>query len=237
MKYQFFLPLVAVISTVQADYHSWKPPKPTDRRSPCPMVNALANHNFIARNGLNISLTDFETALSEAVNLDKAATDLVATVALTTSTTGRNDTLNLDDISKHGVIEHDGSLSRADIYFGDNHSFNCSIWNFTKSHFTSSVIDVQTAAQARAATLKRAAATNPEFNLTAAAARFSLIESALYLSVFGDAVDGNAVTKHVQVFFEQERLPYAEGWKRPNTTLTAASLIGLVGKLAAVQVS
>ncbi|KAM0269064.1 hypothetical protein ACHAQH_009829, partial [Verticillium albo-atrum] len=165
------------------------------------MVNSLANHAYLPRDGLNISLADLIIAFTDAVNLEPSATALVGTRALTASTTGNNGTFNLDDIDAHGVIEHDGSLSRNDIYFGDNHSFNRTIWDSVASHFTNRTISIQTAAAARKARLQAAAAANPEFNLNADGVQFSFIETALYLSIFGNVNDGNAVTKWVRVMF------------------------------------
>ncbi|KPM42491.1 hypothetical protein AK830_g4077 [Neonectria ditissima] len=130
-------------------------------------------------------------------------------------------------LDKHGIIEHDGSLSRNDIYFGDNHSFNRTIWSSVSSHFNQSTISIQTAAAARKARLQAAAAANPQFSLPADAVQFSFIETALYLSVFGNVQDGNAVTEWVKVLFEQERLPFREGFTRSDTVITAAGILGL----------
>jgi hypothetical protein len=66
------------------------------------MVNALANHGFLPRNGLNVSMDDLVTAFNASVNLEAAATELVGAKALTASTTGNPDTFNLDDLDKHG---------------------------------------------------------------------------------------------------------------------------------------
>lgn len=195
-------------------------------RSPCPMLNSLANHGYLPRNGQNISLAELVQTLSDVVNMDPEATRLVGVRALSISTTGNPDTFNLDDLNAHGgesgaivlaessspsvgidtvltsqVIEHDGSLSRNDIYFGDNHSFNRSIWSSVACFFTERTISIQTAANARKARLQAAAAKNPDFNLDAGGTQISLIETALYLSVFGDPNEGNAVTRWVRVLF------------------------------------
>lgn len=179
------------------------------------MVNSLANHGYLPHDGLNISLSDLIVAFTDAVNLDPAATVLVGQKALTT---GNNVTFDLDNLNKHGgkaidlnmcasvnkstsVIEHDGSLSRNDVYFGDNHSFNQTIWETVASHFTEPTISIQTAATARKERLQAAAAANPEFSLSADEAKFSFIETALYLSIFGNTEDGNATTEWVKVMF------------------------------------
>ncbi|TQN70333.1 putative sterigmatocystin biosynthesis peroxidase stcC, partial [Colletotrichum shisoi] len=179
MLFKSTLALSLVLSAdafaVRRGANDWSAPTADDRRSPCPMVNSLANHGYLPRTGLN--------------------------KALLTSTTGNNATFNLDDLNTHGVIEHDGSLSRNDIYFGDNHSFNQTIWESVASHFTEPTISISTAAKARKARLQDAASVNPEFTLTADGAQFSFIETALYLSVFGNLDNGDANTEWVKVLF------------------------------------
>ena len=71
-------------------------------RSPCPMVNSLANHGYLPRDGLNISMEQLVAGFTAGVNLAADATELVGRQALKASTTGRNDTFDLDDLSRHG---------------------------------------------------------------------------------------------------------------------------------------
>ncbi|KAM0338179.1 hypothetical protein ACHAPU_011429 [Fusarium lateritium] len=212
--------------------NEWQAPTSSDRRSPCPMLNAVTNHGYLPRNGLNISLDDLIVAFTDVVNLDPAATTLVGSKALKT---GDGVTFNLDDLKMHGVLEHDGSLSRADTYSGDASSFNETIWKQTSSHFNESTISIQTAAIARKERLSAAAAANPEFDLPAAQVQISLIETALYLSVFGNTDNGNANTQWVKTLFEHERLPYEEGFKRSEEVITASGILGIVGKVAAAS--
>lgn len=68
------------------------------------MVNTLANHGFLPRNGLNVSMDDLTTGFAAAVNLAPGATELVGAKALTASTTGNPSTFNLDDLDKHGSM-------------------------------------------------------------------------------------------------------------------------------------
>jgi hypothetical protein len=62
------------------------------------MLNALANHNFLPHNGLNISMATLITALNDSINLASDATELVGGLALTT---GNNVTFDLDNLDKH----------------------------------------------------------------------------------------------------------------------------------------
>ncbi|KAH9211757.1 Chloroperoxidase [Leptodontidium sp. 2 PMI_412] len=230
-----FITLVAIFGTTGFCFSDckWIAPSSTDRRSPCPMVNSLANHGFLPHNGLNISMADLITAFNESINLAPAATQLVGQKALLASTTGSSATFNLDDINTHGIIEHDGSLSRNDIYFGDNHSFNSTIWNSVAAFFTNKTISLATAKSARSSRLAAAAAVNPAFNMSASDVQFSSIETALYLTVFADPdVTSEARTEWVDVLFAKERLPYEEGWRRSQVQLTPAGILGLAAQVA-----
>jgi hypothetical protein len=101
------------------------------------------------------------------------------------------------------VLEHDASLSRNDFYFGNDHSFNSTIWDQTAAHFTSSTISFTTAAAARSARIAAASAVNPQFNMTATEHTNSYFESALYIGVFGNLTTGNAVTEWVHILFSK----------------------------------
>lgn len=147
------------------------------------------------------------------------------------------------------MIEHDGSLSRADAYFGDNHSLNWTVWNETKSYFEGDTISVLEAAKARAARLKTSAAANPEYEITDGDNQSSLFETAFLLLTFGDG--NEAKTEWVRVMFgklfsgtydkdryadvevENERLPYAEGYVRPEKPITSEDLADVSDKLIA----
>ncbi|KAL8370093.1 hypothetical protein RB595_000455 [Gaeumannomyces hyphopodioides] len=214
------------------DDHSWKAPGPNDLRGPCPMVNTLANHGYLPRDGRKLNLINLIKGLDAGVNLDAAATTLVGAVALTT---GNLLWFNLDDLNKHGIIEHDGSLSRNDVALGDNHSFNAAIWATTAARFPAGngTIDIATAAAARKARLAEAKAANPKFDLGLLGEQFSQIETALYLSVFGNTDTGDARSDWVKILFQEERLPLAEGWTRPANKITISGLSSLRNKINA----
>lgn len=76
--------------------------RPNLDRSPCPMLNSLANHGFIPRNGRNVSIDQLVNALDEALNVSPLSTRPVAELGATTSTTGNPTTLHLKDLAKHG---------------------------------------------------------------------------------------------------------------------------------------
>lgn len=165
------------------------------------MLNALANHGYIARDGRDISLLDLQTGFNESVHFVADILVVVGNVALTLSTTKNQSTFDLIDLAAHNVIEHDASLSRNDAYFGDDLHFNPSIWAAVATHFSEETIPIATAARARLDRLAAAQSVNPNFDLTASGAQGSLIETALYQIVLGDLQYGNPPTEWVNIFF------------------------------------
>lgn len=75
-------------------------------RSPCPMLNALANHGYLPRDGKDISLACLVTALQDSINLAPDATLIAGVIALKASTTGNALAFHLSDLNKHGGNAH-----------------------------------------------------------------------------------------------------------------------------------
>ncbi|KAH8647342.1 Chloroperoxidase [Xylariales sp. PMI_506] len=232
----FVVPKAAAAGYAPEGYE-WQPPTATDSRSPCPMLNTLANHGFLRRDGKNISADEIHWAFNASVHwVNDAVFDSLVDEALSASTTGNASTFNLQDSVKHDVIEHDGSLSRNDLYFGDNLHFNASIWASVAAWFTDDVISIETAAQARAARVAAAQAANPEFDVPLNVSSNTVFETALYLVTFGEKLVGNAPTSYIKAFFEDERLPYEEGYTRPDEEIISTDAITLAALVAAVSV-
>lgn len=78
-----------------------------------------------------------------------------------------------------------GLYSRGDAYFGDDHSFNQTIFDQTKSYWKGSIINYQNAADAFAARVRTSKATNPEFSLTSQRLLMGAGASGLFTVVFG----------------------------------------------------
>ena len=119
-KIGFFL-LFATLVICDPEGHPWQHPLSTDRkaevshmlfddrqlimsldRSPCPGINALANHGYLPRNGLNISLEQFITGIMDGLNFEPNFTITAVDVYQNFTTTGYNNTLNLNDLGHHG---------------------------------------------------------------------------------------------------------------------------------------
>ncbi|KAG7289141.1 hypothetical protein NEMBOFW57_005504 [Staphylotrichum longicolle] len=202
-------------------------------RSPCPMLNALANHGYLPRDGKDISLARLVTALQDSINLAPDATLIAGVIALKASTTG-------NALTFHLIIEHDGSLSRHDIHPppADNHSFAPEVWATVVSQFgESETISIETAAKARKVRVEAARDADPAgFSMSAGDQKASVIETCLYLRVFGEGVEGKAKKEWVRVLFEQERLPFEQGFTRSEKLLTISDILTLEEKVNAATV-
>ncbi|TVY73168.1 putative sterigmatocystin biosynthesis peroxidase [Lachnellula suecica] len=225
--------LANALALPTSDVPSWTPPGPNDIRGPCPLLNTLANHNIIPHNGKNITLPILVAGFNKYINVGSDVAIGAGSAALTLSPIPNSLSFDLSDIDKHDAIEHDGSLSRLDAFQGNDHSFNPYIYAQTQSYFTQTTIDIPTAAKARAARINNAKMMNPTFALSTSGTSGSLGETSFYLSVFGDPVTGVAQKNWVNVFFQEERLPYAEGWTRRTAETNFTSLGAMSQKIVA----
>ncbi|KAJ6562660.1 Cloroperoxidase [Mycena capillaripes] len=205
------------------DQHQWIAPKATDQRSPCPGLNTLANHGYLPRNGLNISVPMIMQAAIDGFNVGPDAILQAAKFGLLSGDDFT--TMNLDPLKLHNLIEHDASVSRSDFGVGDNLHFNEMIFStLANSNPGVDYYNATSAGQVQHDRLAISLATNP--NITNTPKEFLLRgrESALYLSIMGDPLTGVAPKKFVNIFFREERLPIQEGWKRSTTLITAETL-------------
>lgn len=192
----------------------WRPAGPNDVRAPCPMLNALANHGYLPHDGKDISKEHTITALGNALNIDKEFATALYQNGISANPDANATTFSLSDLTRHNVVEHDASLSRQDFYFGNDHTFNKEIFEETRSHWVGSVIDVQTAANARQARVKTSKATNPTFDIPEAILTSSYGESAFPIVVMGNKAAGTVQKNWVEYLFENERLPFSLGWTK-----------------------
>ncbi|GIJ91753.1 hypothetical protein Asppvi_010725 [Aspergillus pseudoviridinutans] len=118
-----FLPRRHVGSVVPSDHPGhggvwpqFQAPSPaTDSRSPCPALNALANHGILPRSGKHISYKHLSHAIQHAYNLAPSLADqLTASAYQLDQGRGR---IDLQDLSALNVIQHDASFTRPDIAF------------------------------------------------------------------------------------------------------------------------
>ncbi|KAF7586686.1 hypothetical protein BBP40_008492 [Aspergillus hancockii] len=209
----------------------WAPPGHNDVRSPCPVLNALANHDVLQHDGKDISQQDTIQALDLALNVDRGLSEILFAMALETNPTPNATTFSLDDLDRHNIIEHDGSLSRGDFYSGDNHSFNQTTFDEARSYWTQPIIDLHAGAKARLARINTSKSTNPTFDLSGLRLRFSYAQTATYILVFGDRVSGTVNRSWVEYVFENERLPVELGWDRRESPIATSDLDSMIDRV------
>ncbi|KAI0905342.1 Chloroperoxidase [Ustulina deusta] len=200
--------------------HAWAPAGPGDLRGPCPMMNTLANHGFIQRDGGNITRDNAVNALNEALNFSPALANIMFDQAIIANPEPNATYFTLDHLNKHNLLEHDASLSRSDAYFGNNHVFNQTVFDETKKWWAAPVLNASMLANAKVARQLSSKAFNPTYVFTVVTEEFSLGEVVAPVIAFGD-IDTITVNRTlVEYFFENERLPTALGWKKTEQSVS-----------------
>lgn len=170
--------------------------------------------------------------LSEGLNIGAEVTVALGGAALGTS---KNPTSGSFDLSDLIAIEHDSSMSRQDAALGGNaQPFYAPSWQqYVAALNGKTVIDVPAASKAKFSRYNDSLTHNPEFKYGVREAVLAYGENALYLQVMGDPVTGRAKIEYVRMFFEQEKLPYALGWRPNATPITLASVGAMIVRLLA----
>ncbi|KAL2887722.1 putative sterigmatocystin biosynthesis peroxidase stcC [Ceratocystis lukuohia] len=203
------------------DPNQWIPPKEGDGKWFVGNDFNLANHGYLPRNGRDISESQLYDVMFKVAGIDKAGVDtLGGKEALKFSSTG---TFSLDDLNAHDVIEHDCSLSRDNSQSGNNWSFDAQIWATVSSFFNTPL--VSTMQLGRAIKFRQdsdplndpARALSPEANMR------SLIDAAVLWRVFHNGEGANLAW--INTLFEQERLPFAEGWDFPSERISSFEIL------------
>ncbi|EPQ54008.1 Cloroperoxidase, partial [Gloeophyllum trabeum ATCC 11539] len=81
-------------------------------RSPCPALNALANHGYLPRSGTKIHFRQLARALHDVYHLSYPLSAFLASAAFVAL--GQFSDLSLGDLCRHNHIEHDASLAHRD---------------------------------------------------------------------------------------------------------------------------
>ncbi|RDL40481.1 uncharacterized protein BP5553_00460 [Venustampulla echinocandica] len=217
------------------EHHTWSPPTDSDVRSPCPCLNSLSNHGFLPHSGRNLTMDKLIKAFKEGVNLGPDATTFAGGLAMKSNPIPNATWFDLDMLDQHNFpIEHDGSLSRADAYFGNNHDFSPEVWGAYMARLEGhEIISIELASKARAEHVYAQSLINPEFFLNEDLLGDSLLETALLISIFGDPALGNAKKSWIESFFRNERFPVSEGWEPRADEANLTTATAMIGKLQA----
>lgn len=230
------------VALAQLTEEAWpfQAPQPGDLRSPCPALNAAANHGILPRNGRDIDLEMMGAAVRLAYNMTYDAMLVVGEPGLTTSTTGNASTFHLSDLAQHmpQAVEHDGSLTREDAYFGRGkpiqNDFSWKAWGRTLDSWgNASIIDFRVAATELKARFDYGMQFNPEFNATFARTG-ALLQYGLMMSTFGNTLTGDGNVSLIRYWVEKERLPLEFGWQPSKSELNLPENLLLAGNISAI---
>jgi hypothetical protein len=150
------------------------------------MLNTLANHGHLPRNGKGITKQVAVDALSSVLNWDSSIVQPLWDFARPTNPDPNATSFDLSHLTTHNILEHDASLSRQDANFGPADMFDEKTWNETLQYFTGPIIDLSMSSRARTARVVTSAATNPQFTLPQLGAHFIYGETAAYQLVLGE---------------------------------------------------
>lgn len=225
--------LLASLAPAPADdprFTNWTAPGPGDVRSPCPGLNALANHGFIHHNGKDLTIPHLLTGLAQGLNMGADFTVLIGAAGLLSAPNPFGGSFDLNHLDQHNfVIEHDGSLSRGDAYFGNNYAFNETIFDsFLANFHGADVTSVSSSSAARWSRIQDSMRTNPTMVYGLREFIFSSGETAIYVQTMSSPTVNAAPLEYVDTLFREERLPYAEGWRvspEPITLLTLGAYV------------
>ncbi|EMD33529.1 heme-thiolate peroxidase [Gelatoporia subvermispora B] len=101
--------------------HAFCPAKKTDSRSPCPALNALANHGYLPRDGKRISAKIVTNALEEGYHCSGPLAYVLAHGGFLLLGQ-RGQTICLADLARHNRIEHNASLAHPDAGHRDEYA-------------------------------------------------------------------------------------------------------------------
>jgi len=217
-------------------FTTWKAAGPGDVRSPCPGLNALANHGFINHNGKDLTIPHLLKGLSAGLNIGPDFTTVIGALGLLSSPNPLGGAFDLNDLDQHNFpIEHDGSLSRADAYFGNDYSFNETNFDQFFSHFNGVPTTTLTASQAPWARVNDSLTHNPEVVYGLREFVVSGGETGLYVQSLSSPSKASVPLSYIKSLFVDEKLPFHLGWRPSPEPVTLLSLGSYILELFAAN--
>ncbi|KAJ8122498.1 heme-thiolate peroxidase [Nemania bipapillata] len=231
MKFLILLTLatacIAGPITSQAAIKPYVKPKSTDSRSPCPMLNTLANHGYLPHNGRNITAQDIGNAIFESTNWHSDFGIFPATAAL--KNLGLT-ALNLADLNSTPGGEHPASLTRKDASSGDSNTIDTARVTQLLADSKTNYLTVDSVAKTRNrldSTSKPPLTTSQLGVAQGEAALLMVLMRDTYVSLQTSAQDISmlrAPKDRTRVWLLEEKFPTAQGWKPAEQVVQLADL-------------
>ena len=226
------------IQSPKADEHIYHEPPPNASRSPCPALNALANHGFLPRDGRNITFGKIVDAMQNGLGLSHGFALFMAVGTFTLMRRPSLAAFDLHETDKHGYIEHNASITRDDIKEGqtyapleiDHERLHSSLLD--KAHVTSTsgekrVLTAEDVARARVELEGKSA-----LPLAPLYAEIGRAEFAMVLEIFGFGENREVAQEEAQILLEEERFP--DEWK-PTHVLHLWNAVSKSGEIRKVM--
>lgn len=202
-----------VARAASTDFSTWSPAGPDDVRSPCPALNSLANHGILPHSGKGITFGILKDALFNGLNVGadfSLGIFTSATVLGATSTGPSGIFFDLDMLNKHNALEHDLSLSRADINNGgDDHTFNSTIFDaYMKAYAGQNATTFASAGKARIACVTAEKPVNANLDFGLRQQVLSMIETALLINSLNGYNTGIVPVSWIRILFGEFSLSW-----------------------------
>lgn len=208
--------------------HPWRLPASNDMRGPCPGLNTLASHGYLPRDGI-ATPAQIITAAMEGFNMENSLAKFVTYAAFLVdgnpvtnlmSIGGKSSLTGQDPpspaivggLDTHAVFEGDASMTRGDAFFGDNHSFNQTLWDeFVElsNQFGAGKYNLTVAGELRFRRIQDSIATNPNFSFVSPRYFTAYAESVFPINFFidGRQTDGQLDLTDALGFFRDMKFP------------------------------
>lgn len=221
-------------------------PGPNDLRAPCPVLNSLANHGHLPRDGRGVTKTELTAAL-KTIGLGFDATMFLVNTTFEIHSDDETSkahlglpdpgqvnekgerVFNLDQVGRPHGPEHDVSLTRQDRELGDCINIDPSLLqNFLSSSADGQYFTLTDFANYRKKRYEEQKAANPNLKFTPDHHRVACIEVEAFQGLFGTGFTYAVPKNYVTAVFAEQRLPYKEGWKPRLIPLLLPEILVLV---------
>jgi len=165
------------------------------------MLNTLANHGFLPRDGRNFTQENVVKGLKDGLNFNGSLGALMWQQAIIANPKPNATFFTLEQLNVHNVLEHDASLTRTDAAFGNNHVFNETVYNTSRKWWTDETVTPEMLANSKIFRQLESRATNPNYTFTASTEEFSLGEVSAPIIAFGSLEDGTVNRTLMEYFF------------------------------------
>ncbi|PRP76824.1 hypothetical protein PROFUN_14864 [Planoprotostelium fungivorum] len=232
-------------TTLPAEFAWQEPNLSTQSRSPCPMLNSLANHGMLPRDGRNITADMFADALKKYLNVQWAFWWVVADTAIKAVKPGAT-AIDLHDLALHNGIQHDAALTRNDMGQGEFYTrVNMTLVKQLTQMNNGGPVSYLEMARLRRLREGQSEAWNSNYTLPGQDSHsvatnkwfLAIDQAAVPLLVLSDNVPykkentGVVPIDRLSTFFQFERLPYENGWVPSQYELSGSQIFDGIKKV------